>query len=219
MTFLHTYSWSAVGYNLLMSALALQWCIVIRGFWHNAYTGHWSHISLDIFSLISGDFGAAALMISFGAVLGKTSATQLIIMTIAEMIFYGMSEVAVVSRLNAVDMGGSMVIHAFGAFFGLAVSWVIGNPAEGKASPAYTKWSSTLAMVGTIFLFIYWPSFNAAVATLPGAQYRVVINTVLSITGSCISAFYASRLFRPGKKFDFEGEWEPHFNACELAQC
>lgn len=97
-----------------------------------------------------------------------------------------------------------MVIHAFGAFFGLAVSWMIGNPAEGKASPAYTKWSSTLAMVGTIFLWIYWPSFNAAVATLPGAQYRVVINTVLSISASCVAAFYTSRLFRPGKKFDFE---------------
>ena len=56
-------------------------------------------------------------------------------------------------RLHAIDMGGSMVIHAFGAYFGLAVSWMIGNRAAGKASPTYTKWSSTMAMVGTVFLW------------------------------------------------------------------
>jgi ammonium transporter Rh len=153
MTFVHTYSWSAVGYNFLMSALAVQWSIITKGFFENAYTHIWEHVELDIFSLIAGNFGAGALMISFGAVLGKTSATQLIIMTIFEMIFYSMNEVAVVHQLNAIDMGGSMVIHTFGAFFGLAVSWMIGNPAEGKASPSYTKWSSTVAMVGTIFLW------------------------------------------------------------------
>jgi ammonium transporter Rh len=59
-------------------------------------------------------------------------------------------------------------------------------------------------MVGTIFLWVYWPSFNAAMAAISGAQYRVIINTVLAICGSCISAFYAGRLLRPGKKFDFE---------------
>lgn len=47
----------------------------------------------------------------------------------------------------------TQVIHAFGAYFGLAVSYMIGNPAAGKSSPAYTKWSSTMAMVGTLFLW------------------------------------------------------------------
>lgn len=59
-------------------------------------------------------------------------------------------------------------------------------------------------MVGTIFLWIYWPSFNAALAGVDSQQQRVVINTLLSISGSCISAFFISRFFRPGKKFDFE---------------
>lgn len=100
MTFLHTYSWSAVGYNFLMSALAVQWTIIVQGFFRCAYTGNWGSINLDIFSLITGNFGAAALMISFGAVLGKTSATQLIVMTIFEMAFYSMSEGAVTHQLH-----------------------------------------------------------------------------------------------------------------------
>lgn len=82
---------------------------------------------------------------------------------------------------------------------------MIGNPGKkDNISPAYSKWSSTLAMVGTIFLWIYWPSFNAALAGVESQQQRVVINTLLSISGSCISAFFISRFFRPGKKFDFE---------------
>lgn len=80
---------------------------------------------------------------------------------------------------------------------------MIGNPAEGKAAPAFTKWSTTVAMVGTVFLWCYWPSFNCALAQ-GGQQHRVVLNTVLSISASCVAAFFASRLLRPGKKFDFE---------------
>lgn len=68
------------------------------------------------------------------------------------------AEMIVVKQFWAVDMGGSMVIHAFGAYFGLAVSWVLGNPAKGKASPAMTKWSSTGSLIGTIFLWCFWPS-------------------------------------------------------------
>ena len=48
-------------------------------------------------------------------------------------------------------------------------------------------------MVGTVFLFIYWPSFNAALAT-GLQQQRAIGNTLLSITASCLVAVYVSRL-------------------------
>jgi len=51
-------------------------------------------------------------------------------------------------------------------------------------------------MVGTIFLWMYWPSFNGALAgTSYHQQERVVINTVLSLTCSCISAFFWSHFY------------------------
>lgn len=53
-------------------------------------------------------------------------------------------------NLNFVtDIGGSLVIHAFGAYFGLAVSWVI-SPKKAKTSPdAGSCYHSDLfAMIG-----------------------------------------------------------------------
>ena len=48
---------------------------------------------------------------------------------------------------------------------------------------------------------MFWPSFNGALAEKNG-QHRVVINTVLSLTNSCVGAFIMSKLLRHGHKFD-----------------
>jgi ammonium transporter Rh len=47
-------------------------------------------------------------------------------------------------------------------------------------------------MVGTVFLFIYWPSFNAALA-VGLQQQRAIVNTELSLTASCLVAAFVSR--------------------------
>lgn len=44
-------------------------------------------------------------------------------------------------------------------------------------------------MVGTLFLFIYWPSFNGILG-VGLAQHRAVVNTILSITASALSSVY-----------------------------
>jgi len=51
-------------------------------------------------------------------------------------------------------------------------------------------------MIGTYFLFLYWPSFNGATGT-GSQQIRAVITTLLSITTSVYSALLASRIFKP----------------------
>ena len=48
-------------------------------------------------------------------------------------------------------------------------------------------------MVGTLFLWMFWPSFNGALAT-EAQQQRVIVNTVLSISASCITACGISRV-------------------------
>lgn len=53
--------------------------------------------------------------------------------------------------------------------------------------------SQTIAMFGTVFLYMYWPSFNAAFAPAI-SQQRVVVNTALSISGSCIGALAFARI-------------------------
>ena len=69
-----------------------------------------------------GAFGAAAVLITFGAVLGKCTILQLWVLATFEVIFYGLNHAVASGSLEAVDMGGAMYVHAFGAFFGLAAS-------------------------------------------------------------------------------------------------
>lgn len=42
-------------------------------------------------------------------------------------------------------------------------------------------------MLGTLFLFVYWPSFNSAMASGDG-QFLAILNTLLSIAASCFMA-------------------------------
>ena len=60
-----------------------------------------------------------------------------------------------------------MTIHMFGAYYGLAASLVLSQEAGGLAHPKNgAGYSSDMtAMIGTIFLFIFWPSFNGALAS------------------------------------------------------
>ena len=72
MMFLKSHSWTSVGFNFLASAWTIQITILLKGFWKGVW-GHWELIDLDVTSLIAGDFGAGAVMIAFGAVLGKVN--------------------------------------------------------------------------------------------------------------------------------------------------
>jgi len=51
--------------------------------------------------------------------------------------------------------------------------------------------------IGTIFLWMFWPSFNGCLAT-GNSQHRVVINTVLAIASSCIGSFAISGMLNDG---------------------
>ena len=54
---------------------------------------------------------------------------------------------------------------------------------------------------GTVFLWLYWPSFNSALA--PGDdQHRAVINTYLALAACCVVAFAISALVSDENKFD-----------------
>ena len=198
MSYLHTYNFNSIVYNFVLGALSIQYTILINGFFHNVFYNDWSHkIELDIKSLITGDFGAGAVLITFGALLGKTNLLEMSIIFIIELIIYSVNENIGVAKYQAVDMGGSMYVHTFGAYFGLAVSSVLTRrkTLEKSDLTRSSRESDMFAMIGTLFLWIFWPSFNGALA-VGNAQHRVVINTVLALTNSCISAILVSKLLR-----------------------
>lgn len=208
MTFMRKYGWGAVGFTFLFSIVAFQWDILCLGFFHQAYqTGvlkvDWEPIPIDTFSIMNADFCAAAVMITFGGVIGKISHLQMLMVTFMEVIFYAVNEMIVYLAFGVIDAGGSIVIHAFGAYFGLALSFMVGNPGKGVRAAETSHKNGIFAMIGTTFLWMYWPSFNAGPLTNPVDQQRAVINTILSIGSSTLAVFCFSNAMR-GKKFEME---------------
>jgi ammonium transporter Rh len=93
MVFLKKHCWTSVGFNYVIAAWSMQLAILLTGFWHMALVEEEFHkITLDIPSLIIGDFGAGAVLITFGAILGKCTLPQLFVLATLEIIFYALNE-------------------------------------------------------------------------------------------------------------------------------
>ena len=88
-----------------------------------------------------------------GALLGKASAFQLVIVAFFEIIFYSCNEALNVHVFMAADIGGSMLIHTFGAYFGLAVSLVLYNKdAKDHEKNSSVYHSDLFSMIGNNYL-------------------------------------------------------------------
>ncbi|PAA79421.1 hypothetical protein BOX15_Mlig015994g2, partial [Macrostomum lignano] len=195
MTFLKWYGFCSVGLNMLISALVIQWGMLVNGFFHLKD----AKFSIDIQGLLAADFACAAVLISFGAMLGRLSPLQCLVLSLVEIPIFVANEYVGLYIFKAADMGGSMFVHVFGAYFGIAASKALTAPGDGKNSNDHSGYSSDLfAMIGTIFLWLYWPSFNAGLAS-GDDKHRAVINTYLSLAACTVVAYAASALFEKGK--------------------
>ena len=105
---------------------------------------------MDVGTLISADFATAAVLISFGVVLGITSPTQLVVMTFLETIIFVVNEIIGRDYLGAVDAGDTIFVHLFGAYFGLTVARVLYNPEHDRSSKMGASYTSDMfSMVST----------------------------------------------------------------------
>lgn len=114
MTFLKKYGLSAVSLNMLNAVICLQWATLIYGFVHLHHCKTYSDTETDaegnfictekwpgpgkIYlniteSMLYSDFAAAAVLISFGVVIGTTSPLQLITMSLIEIVIFAVNEV------------------------------------------------------------------------------------------------------------------------------
>ncbi|XP_068277388.1 ammonium transporter Rh type A [Nyctibius grandis] len=199
MTFLKKYGFSSVGINMLIAAFGLQWGTLMQGFWHMKR----GKINVNIKSMINADFSTATALISFGAVLGKTSPVQMLILTILEITIFACNEHLVTEILQATDVGASMTIHAFGAYFGLAVTLVLYRPSlkNKHENEESTYHSDIFAMIGTLFLWLFWPSFNSAIASETIYQMKAIVNTYYSLAACTVVTFALSSLVDQRGKF------------------
>ncbi|XP_048829182.1 ammonium transporter Rh type C-like [Brienomyrus brachyistius] len=203
MTFLKRYSFGAVGFNFLIAAFGIQWALLMQGWFHSLdYTD--GKIKIGVENLINADFCVAGCLIAYGAVLGKVSPVQLLVMTLFGVTLYAVEEFIIIKILRAQDAGGSMIIHTFGAYYGLTISWVLYRPNldQCKRLQGSVYHSDVFAMVGTLFLWMFWPSFNSATVYHGDGQHRAAINTYLSLAASVLTTMAISSLFQKKGKLD-----------------
>uniref|UniRef100_A0A8C8FEL5 Ammonium transporter AmtB-like domain-containing protein n=1 Tax=Oncorhynchus tshawytscha TaxID=74940 RepID=A0A8C8FEL5_ONCTS len=201
MTFLQRYGFSSVGFNFLIAAFALQWATLMQGFFHGMHGGK---IHVGIESMINADFCTGSVLISFGAVLGKTSPVQLLVMSVIEVTLFAVNEFIVLTVLGAKDAGGSMTIHTFGAYFGLMVARVLYRPNldKSKHKNCSVYHSDLFAMIGTIYLWMFWPSFNSAVTAHGDDQHRTAMNTYYSLAACTLATYGLSAVVAHDGKLD-----------------
>jgi len=162
-------------------------------------------------SSTDADFGTAAVLISMGAVLGRTNPSQLMTMAFIEVPLYAVNFYIVTHYFKITDVGGSITIHTFGCYFGLAVSAVLGRPRDMKDNKSMYH-SDLFSMIGTLFLWLYWPSFNAYYA-YQAPEYEsghkglmrtadrthCYVNTILSLCAATMATFAMSKWIKKGK--------------------
>lgn len=193
MTFLKAHGLSAVGFTMFICCIGVQWALLVEGMM--AYGKHNApDVPVGFMSLISAHWAVATVLISFGALLGKIGPTQILMLTVIETICYCGTKVFFLQSFIH-DCGGTIVVHVFGACFGLAACFTLGQAKnEDLNKSSYT--SDLFSMMGTAFLWLFWPSFVAG--SLPPnshEQYTALINTILALLASAVVTFLIPPVF------------------------
>jgi ammonium transporter Rh len=147
--------------------------------------------------LILAEFAAASLLICAGAVLGRLKMGQYLLLGILFVPFYAFNEWIVLNgglgliSGKVVDTGGSIVIHTFGAIFGLGVAASMTTLKEYEPPIECDDTSDRYSLLGSMVLWVFWPSFCAALVA-PADVPRTAVNVILALCGSTIATHFAS---------------------------
>ncbi|CAK5080117.1 unnamed protein product [Meloidogyne enterolobii] len=96
-----------------------------------------------------------------------------------------------------------MIIHVFGAVFGLIAGRVLFTKTWRDSEHLGSVYHSDIfTFVATGFLWVFWPSFNAANAFGADARNRSIVNTYTALIGSTITAFVVSSFYNKKENFN-----------------
>ncbi|HEY3489371.1 MAG TPA: hypothetical protein VGK27_04505 [Candidatus Deferrimicrobiaceae bacterium] len=148
--------------------------------------------------MILAEFAAASLLICAGAVLGRLKMNQYLLLGMMFVPFYALNEwvvlnggLGLISGKAVLDTGGSIVIHAFGAIFGLGVAASMTTPAELETPVACDETSDRYSLLGSMVLWVFWPSFCAALVA-PADVPATAVNVILALCGSTLATYFAT---------------------------
>lgn len=186
MTFLKEYGLGAVGFTMMITCLGVEWAMFLE----QTMTAGSMEFPVNMMAFLNANFAVAAVLISFGGLIGKISPTQVTVVIIVELVCYCLNKVFFLTNLmDIVDVGGTIIIHVFGAYFGLACCATLGKATSNDELNGSSYTSDRFSLIGTVFLWLYWPSFVAGAAETPEAQATALTNTILALCASTVITF------------------------------
>ena len=158
MVFVRKYGRSALTATFLLVSTSLPLYMLVNSIGLGANES-------EIRRLILAEFGAASLLIAAGAVLGRLKMQQYVLLGLLFVPFYMLNEwivlnggLGLIKAGGVVDTGGSIVIHAFGAIFGLGVAITMTTKQEFETTIETDATSDRYSMLGSICLLYTSPS-------------------------------------------------------------
>ena len=199
MVFVRKYGYTSITATYLAVAVSLPLYMLVRPYlWGSAADISITNISMLLFA----EFAAASLLIAIGGPLGRVNTSQYLIIGSLFTPLYAVNEWllfsgAVIPAGAFLDTAGSVMIHAFGAYFALGMIIMLTSKKEREIEVETSKRSNEFALLGSAALWIFWPSFCSALVSVEKIPL-VAINTILALCGATL-ATYAFSIFIRGK--------------------
>jgi len=197
MVFIRKYGYTSITATYLVVALSLPLYMLVRPFlWGSVADISIANISMLLFA----EFAAASLLIAIGGPLGRVNTSQYLLIGLLFTPLYAINEWvlfsgAVIPIGAFLDTAGSVMIHAFGAYFAIGMTTMLTTKKENEMSAETSRRSNEFALLGSAALWIFWPSFCSALV-LVNKIPLVAINTVLALCGATLATYAFTILIR-----------------------
>ena len=197
--FLRRYRLSAITEVFWVAAITVQYYFLWRALFYGAWDGY-GHFFTSVFDFIQGEYCAISMVIALGAFIGKANNLQILIDIMIGIVLYTLNEQILFNELDVKDIGGSMFVFTFGAWYGLGISWIL-NYTDARQSHNFVTDvnSNTFAFIGTLFLWCFFLSFNSALAENAFSANIAITNTYFCLIGSLLGAYLTSKILFRGK--------------------
>lgn len=196
MVFVKRYGRSALTATFLLVSVAIPLYICVNSL------GILGDIQKGIDGLILAEFAAAGLLICAGAVLGRLKMFQYIVLGVLFVPCYMLNEwillsggLGLLSKGGFTDTGGSILIHAFGALFGFGLIMTMTTKKEFDTAIESDEVSDRFSMLGSMVLWLFWPSFCAALVPVAKVP-QTVLNVVIALCGATLATYITTCILR-----------------------
>jgi len=194
MVFIRKHEYSSLTATFLAVSIAIPFYMLIKSFGGEEFSN--SVVSINGF--LFAEFAAASLLIAMGAVLGRLKMDQYFLLSLLFIPAYIFNEWLLLESgmfSGFLDTGGSVAIHAFGAYFGLGVIATTAKKFKNAPLMESNKTSNEFCLLGSMILWLFWPSFTSSVVS-PELGVLTAINTIFALSGSTITTYIFSKLIR-----------------------